>query len=133
MKMANCHAPTCTLFQHLVTVSRTFTTIQYTEDISQKSQGKRPRKLFQSPSSSSQMFLRGIVCPRHESTIPVGTIVCDGESHQAKRSDFQKFEFFQRRNSESQMLSRLLFIPYLCRRLNNADCRLTREVPILKA
>jgi hypothetical protein len=46
--------------------------------------------------------------------------------------DFHDVDSIQRQNPESHSLSRLLFIPCLCHRLNNADHRLIRDFPIRK-
>jgi hypothetical protein len=63
--------------------------------------------------------------------IQVGSITCDGVSYQGKTLVFHAPAAIQARKPEDSMLSRLLFIPCFCHRLNNADHYLLRESPLL--
>jgi hypothetical protein len=64
---------------------------------------------------------------KHEANqITVSVIVCDGASYQTKPLDYQDPESLQAMNPEHPIFSRLIYVPCLCHRLNNAYRRLTR-------
>jgi hypothetical protein len=65
--------------------------------------------------------------------IQIGTIVCDGASYQIKALNFEDSESIQARNPEVPLFVRLIYIPCLCHRLNNAYDRLLRDSALLKA
>jgi hypothetical protein len=58
--------------------------------------------------------------------ITVSVIVCDGASYQTKALNYQDSESLQAMNPEHPILSRLIYVPCLCHRLNNAYRCLTR-------
>jgi hypothetical protein len=57
----------------------------------------------------------------------VSAVVCDGATYQTKALNFADPASIQARHSETPNFSRLLFIPCLCHRLNNAYHRLVRD------
>jgi hypothetical protein len=56
----------------------------------------------------------------HVKEISVAIITCDGASCQVKALNFQGDSSIQKQNSETERLSKLLFIPCLCHQLANA-------------
>jgi hypothetical protein len=63
--------------------------------------------------------------------IQVGTIICDGATYQIKALNFADLDSIQSRNSDTRLFSRLLYVPCLCHRLNNAYHRLLRDSAFL--
>jgi hypothetical protein len=71
-------------------------------------------------------FLKGELEALQQNGITVSTVVSDGATYQTKALNFEDKASIQAKNPGSTLLSRLLFIPCLCHRLNNAYHRLVR-------
>jgi hypothetical protein len=67
----------------------------------------------------------------HDREIQVESIICDGANCQLKALDFCDRPSIQARNSGNILFFRLLFIPCLYHRLNNAYHCVVRECPAL--
>jgi hypothetical protein len=64
--------------------------------------------------------------------IIISTVVCDGATYQTHALNFKNKDSIQAMNRDSQLLTRLLFIPCLCHRLNNAYHRLVRDSKVYR-
>jgi hypothetical protein len=77
-------------------------------------------------------FRKNILSLLQRRHIQIGTIVCDGASYQVKALNFEDLESIQARNPEMPLFARLIYLPCLCHRLNNAYHRLLRDSPFFK-
>jgi hypothetical protein len=75
-----------------------------------------------------QFELRGLAA----TGIRISAITCDGARFQTKAIDFTDKASLQFRNQNDELLSRVLYVPCLCHRLNNAYHRLFKDSPIFK-
>jgi hypothetical protein len=76
--------------------------------------------------SSLRTFLTSEIGDLAEKNIIVSVITCDGASYQTKVLNYQDEDSLQSSNTDGQILSRVLYMPCLCHRLNNAYRRLAR-------
>jgi hypothetical protein len=65
--------------------------------------------------------------------INISAITCDGASYQVTALNFEDPDSIQRKNFETEHLRKLLFVPCLCHRLNNAYRSLFRTSDLFKA
>jgi hypothetical protein len=72
-------------------------------------------------------FLEGELGKLASAKITISAITCDGARYQTKAIDFKDHESLQYVNRQDLLLSRVLYVPCLCHRLNNAYHALFRE------
>jgi hypothetical protein len=75
---------------------------------------------------SLRIYLEAQLRKHEANQITVSVIVCDGASYQTKALNYEDSESLQAMNPEHPILSRLIYVPCLCHRLNNAYRCLTR-------
>jgi hypothetical protein len=63
----------------------------------------------------------------NEKGIHVSVVICDGATYQTKALNWEDPESLQGTHQEDPLLSRVLFVPCLCHRLNNAYRRLVHD------
>jgi hypothetical protein len=74
--------------------------------------------------SSLRTFLASEIGDLAQKNIIVSVITCDGASYQTKVLNYQDQDSLQLRNVDDPIFSRVLYMPCLCHRLNNAYRRL---------
>jgi hypothetical protein len=72
-------------------------------------------------------FLEAELAKLANAKITISAITCDGAPYQTKAIDFRDHESLQYVNRRDLPLSRVLYVPCLCHRLNNAYHALFRE------